>query len=160
VRRFKYVGPAEIRAAAIGAAPGRPIRSPADLSAWSSAEPEPDQPVTYVVSLDGVLLLAPRRSEHVACAGGSAVLAAGEIRFAGTTVVEVSNQSTGYCPDLDSWDAVADALDQAGLDGPDGYTHEVVFRQCPSCFSRNIVRDGDFTCALCAGPLPAAWNFD
>ncbi|MEU6730442.1 hypothetical protein ABZ917_42625 [Nonomuraea wenchangensis] len=32
--------------------------------------------------MDGVLLLAPRRSEHVACAGGRPVLSAGEISFA------------------------------------------------------------------------------
>jgi predicted RNA-binding Zn-ribbon protein involved in translation (DUF1610 family) len=47
----------------------------------------------------------------------------------------------------------------AGIAAPDGYTDPVVFRHCPSCGERNIVRDADFTCALCAGDLPASWNF-
>ena len=37
-----------------------------------------------VVTLDGVLRLAPRRSEHVALAGGRHVLAAGEMTFVGS----------------------------------------------------------------------------
>jgi hypothetical protein len=45
-------------------------------------------------------------SEHVACAGGGFVLGAGEIAFSrggnGWAISEVSNQSTGYCPYLDS----------------------------------------------------------
>jgi hypothetical protein len=39
---------------------------------------------------------------------------------AGWVVSEVSNQSTGYCPDLSCWSAVASALDRAGLERPDG----------------------------------------
>lgn len=34
-----------------------------------------------------------------------------------------------------------------------------VFRRCPACGQRNIVRDNDFTCALCDHALPAQWNF-
>ena len=60
--------------------------------------------VNFVIDLTGTLRLAPRRSEHVACAGGGPVLSAGEIVFrrerGGWTVGEVSNQSTGYCPDV------------------------------------------------------------
>ncbi|MDR7274810.1 hypothetical protein [Catenuloplanes atrovinosus] len=56
--------------------------------------------------------------------------------------------------------AVGAALDRLGVGHPGGYTHEIVFRRCPACGERNIVRDGDFTCALCDGDLPAEWNVD
>jgi hypothetical protein len=120
------------------------------------------EPFTFVVDTDGVLRLAPRRSEHVACAGGGPVLSAGEIGFsreAGRWVVaEISNHSTGYCPDTSSWPAVAEALDRAGLDRPSGFTHEVVFRRCMTCRERNIVRENDFVCVFCESDLPALWN--
>src|SRR5258706_11327733 len=64
------------------------------------------EPFTFVVALDGLLRLAPRRSEHVTLAGGRDVLAAGEITFVsaekGWRVAEGTNQSTGYCPDPDN----------------------------------------------------------
>lgn len=75
-------------------------------------------------------------------------------------VCEVSNQSTGYCPDVGSWTAVADALDAAGIERPSGFTHAVVFRRCPACRRLNIVRDGDFVCVFCDGALPPEWNVD
>jgi hypothetical protein len=122
------------------------------------------EPFTFVVDLDGVLWLAPRRTEHVACAGGREVLAAGEISFRsdvdGWYVDEVSNQSTGYCPDPDSWPAVAAALERVHVRHPGGFTNPVVFRRCPECGERNIVRDGMFACALCDADLPPQWNFD
>ncbi|MGH3750846.1 MAG: hypothetical protein ACRDT8_26020, partial [Micromonosporaceae bacterium] len=107
-QRYRYVGPAEVAAVALsGGAPGHPIRSSADFDTWVSTIAAPDlaEPFTYVVDVAGVLRLAPRRSEHVACAAGGEVLAAGEISFvrgpwgpSGWAVSEVSNQSTGYCP--------------------------------------------------------------
>ncbi|MEV6206971.1 hypothetical protein [Kitasatospora sp. NPDC051914] len=122
------------------------------------------EPFTYVVDGAGILRLSPRRSEHVVCAGGEAVLSAGEIGFradSGRWVAEeVSNQSTGYCPDACSWQAVADALDRAGISAPSGFTHEVVFRRCPACEQLNIVREADFVCVFCDGSLPREWNVD
>jgi len=121
------------------------------------------EPFTFVVGTDGRLRLAPRRSEHVALAGGQAVLAAGEMTFAptpsGWRVAEVTNQSTGYCPDPDSWPAVSAALDRLGVSHPGDFTDKVVFRRCPACGERNIVRESDYTCALCGSALPAMWNF-
>nr|WP_222109895.1 TFIIB-type zinc ribbon-containing protein [Streptomyces cupreus] len=142
------------------------IGSASDFVAWvgERSAVELDEPFTFVVDADGVLLLAPRRSEHVACAGGGPVLSAGEISFTceeGRWVVgDVSNQSTGYCPDLSSWAAVAQALDRAGLGHPAGFTHEVVFRRCPDCGERSIVREGDFVCVFCGCDLPVEWNVD
>ncbi|MFF9978965.1 hypothetical protein [Streptomyces erythrochromogenes] len=75
-------------------------------------------------------------------------------------VGEVSNQSTGYCPDVASWAAVADALDAVGIGHPGAYTHAVVFRRCPACREVAIVREDDFVCVFCDGPLPARWNVD
>lgn len=69
-------------------------------------------------------------------------------------VGEVSNQSTGYCPDIGSWPAVAEALDRIGIRRPSGFTHEVVFRRCRSCRELSIVREEDFVCVFCGEDLP------
>jgi hypothetical protein len=74
-------------------------------------------------------------------------------------VVEITNQSTGYCPEPESWPAVAASLDRAGIAHPGRFTHEVIFRRCTSCGERSIVKDGWFACAVCGGELPALWNF-
>ncbi len=163
-RRYRYVGPAELRSqpATVDAVAAD---TPAALDAWLAGRDRRDlaEPVTFVVAVDGVLRLAPRRSEHVALAAGQDVLAAGEMTFAdagtGHRVAAASNQSTGYCPDPDCWPAVAAALDRIGVPHPGGFTDPVVFRRCPGCGERNLVRDGDLTCALCGEPLPARWNF-
>jgi hypothetical protein len=42
---------------------------------------------------------------------------------------------------------------------PAASPEEITFRRCPSCGARNIVRDGDFVCALCDSALPTSWNF-
>jgi hypothetical protein len=56
---------------------------------------------------------------------------AGEISFvreaARWTGSEVSNQSTGYRPDVTSWSDAARAWDDVGLGRPSGFTREVVF---------------------------------
>ncbi|MFJ3759680.1 hypothetical protein [Streptomyces sp. NPDC090080] len=165
-RSYRYVGPAELKAAVRPDEGGRRIGSATAFDGWIAEQPaaELTEPFTFVVGLDGVLRLAPRRGEHVACAGGDMVLSAGEISFTRArdrwTVNEVSNQSTGYCPDVASWPEVARALDAADLRHPSGFTHEVVFRRCPDCQEHNIVREDDFVCVFCGSDLPAAWNMD
>lgn len=164
LRRYRYVGPAELRRET-PAAGAIIVVSRDALDRWLAerARAELDEPFTFVVALDGRLRLAPRRSEHVALAAGRDVLAAGEIVFSpgagARRVLEVTNQSTGYCPDPDCWTAVGEALDDLGLDHPGDFTVKVVFRRCPACAARNIVREGDFTCALCESALPTEWNF-
>ncbi|WSV10353.1 hypothetical protein OG588_05885 [Streptomyces prunicolor] len=163
-RRHRYVGPAELLTAVRPGAEGRVVRSAGDLNAWLAGREKAElaEPFTFVVDLDGLLRLAPRRSEHVACAGGADVLGAGEMGFEQAAglweVQEVSNQSTGYCPHLDSWLAVARALDLAGIGRPPGFTHAVVFRRCETCREISIVREGDFVCVFCGCDLPADWN--
>lgn len=145
---------------------GRRIGSAADFDGWimEQSAAELAEPFTFVVGMDGVLRLAPRRSEHVACASGDMVLSAGEISFMREadrwTVSEASNQSTGYCPDASSWAEVARALDAVGLGRPSGFTHEVVFRRCPDCQEHNIVRENDFVCVFYGSDLPETWNVD
>ncbi|MFG1798208.1 hypothetical protein [Nocardia sp. NPDC049149] len=165
-RHYEYVGPADLLAEVRPGGTGQPIESSVDLVTWLAAQhaDESTEPFTYIVGLDGLLRLAPRRSEHVVCAGGAAVLGAGEIAFElrrGVWVVDsISNQSTGYCPDPDSWFAVADTLDLAGLAHPGQFTDPVVFRSCPHCRQRNLVKDEHFYCAVCDTELPRKWNFD
>ena len=165
-RSYRYVGPVELKAAVRPGSGGCPISSAADFDGWTAerSAAELTEPFTFVVGTDGVLRLAPRQSEHVACADGDTVLSAGEISFMCEadqwTVSEVSNQSTGYCPDLGSWPEVARALDDVGLERPSGFTHEVVFRRCPGCQEHNIVREDDFVCVFCGSDLPEAWNVD
>ncbi|AGS69413.1 hypothetical protein HGI09_44510 [Streptomyces collinus] len=162
---YRYVGPPELKAVVRPDRGGCRISSAEEFASWvERSATELGEPFTFVVDLDCVLHLAPRRSEHVACAGGEAVLGAGEISFtceAGRWGVgDVSNQSTGYCPDVGSWAAVAEALDRAGLSRPPGFTHEVVFRRCPGCQQHNIVREDDFFCVFCGSDLPETWNVD
>lgn len=165
-RCYRYVGPVELKAAVRPGSGGCRIGSAADFGSWVAERSavELAEPFTFVVGMDGVLRLAPRRSEHVVCAGGAMVLSACEIRFireAGRWAVgEVSNHSTGYCPDVSSWSEVARALDNVELGRPSGFTHEVVFRRCPGCQEHNIVREEDFVCVFCGGDLPEAWNVD
>jgi hypothetical protein len=160
------VGPADLRAAIHPSGEGHPIRSRADFDRWIAERVAAEfaEPFTFVIDTNGILRLAPRCSEHVACAGGGPVLSAGEIAFSGEAgrwaVAEVSNHSTGYCPDADSWPAVAEALERAGLERPPGFTQEVVFRRCPACQEHNIVREDDFVCVFCGSDLPVLWNVD
>lgn len=165
-RAYRYVGPDDLRSSVRPDTEGRRIDTAAAFRTWAAERPAAEwaEPFTFVVDLAGTLLLAPRRSEHVACAGGAPVLSAGEIAFRCEgerwAVHEISNQSTGYCPDPASWPAVATALERARLDHPGRFTHEIVFRRCPACRERNIVREDDFVCVFCDAELPATWNVD
>lgn len=118
---------------------------------------------TYVVGADGLLWIADRHSEHVACARGGDVLSAGEMTFeiegAGVAVTDVTNQSTGYCPEPESWPAVAAALEKASIPHPPSFTRVFLFRLCESCGQTNVVKEGDFTCAVCGTELRQEWNF-
>jgi hypothetical protein len=164
--RYRYVGPADIRGQVRPHHRGRAITSHDDLAGWLAEQPENEQnePFTFVVDVTGTLRLAPQRSEHVVCAGGDPVLSAGEITFGRERdhwlVRQISNQSTGYCPDITSWTAVRTALDRAGLDHPATFTQPIVFRRCPHCRQLNIVKDDHFVCAVCDEPLPGVWNAD
>lgn len=165
MKLYRYVGPKQIADRIRPEAAGTPIRSPDDIRAWvrdTSQDLSADSIIaTFVVDMNGLLLIADRRSEHVACAGGRPVRSAGEITFSVGRLIEVegvSNQSTGYCPEPESWPDVAAALLQAGLVASDGFTLACVFRRCIACDSLTLVKYGVFECGSCGTELPAAYN--
>lgn len=165
-REYYYVGPIGIRELARSQPAGARITSLDELRAWLESSDAIEltsaqtRIATFTVDLSNTLLLAPRRSEHVACASGGPVLCAGEITFDNNfEVIEITNQSTGFCPEPESWPFVAIALDRAGITHPGRFTTEVIFRLCPNCQQRNIVKDLWFHCALCDSKLPSHWNF-
>lgn len=160
VRTYPYVGPAEI-SARVGTGPaGFLVAGIDDLEGYLSEQStaEAREPFTFVVTERLRMLLAPRRTEHVMCAAGALVASAGEVSFRRTTrgwsVVEISNQSTGYCPQPESWAAVEQALDGIGISHPGGFTDSLVFRICAPCGNINVVREGHFVCAVCDQDLP------
>src|SRR4051794_29435199 len=146
-RSYRYVGPRGLPQGP----PGRAIQSVTDVTSWiAETHQRPDAAgmyaATYIVAPDGLPRLADWRSEHVACAGGGEVLAAGELFLTidGNTlrVEAISNLSTGYCPEPECWAALAAALDRIPLEHPGGFTQTVVYRRCEQCGQRNVVKDG------------------
>lgn len=163
-RLYEYVGPESIRIACQDQPTGRHIPNVEGLRAWlaelNDLDPDAEGWATYVVTPDARLLVAHRRTEHVACAGGSDVLGAGEAQFDSAGDVRwLSNYSSGYCPDASCYPDVREAFLGAGMDPPPSFSHAVVFRKCPSCGERNVIKDDDFACSLCGSAVPAEWNF-
>jgi hypothetical protein len=135
-----------------------------DFARWANAtgqtaEADGGVTVTYVVDGEGVLRIADRRSEHIACAGGRPVRSAGEMTLAAkgehVAVLSVSNQSTGFCPEPESWPAVEEALRRASFAPPFGFSPACVFRRCAQCGGVNLVKGGVFGCDVCEAELPA-----
>ena len=162
---YHYVGPEEIRTKVAPLKTGRTILSLDDLKSWLKKQEAANETIVATFVLDDKLelRLADRHSEHVACAEGRPVYSAGEIFFSCDSqfpeILEISNQSTGYCPDVTSWETLQGVLDSLGISHPGKFTLEVTFRLCPACGERNIVKDKWFFCALCNASLPLEWNF-
>ncbi len=166
IRRYKYVGPHEIQAQVASGPKGHTIACIGDLFDWmrsTNIGHSGELTVTFIINLNGDLCVADWRSEHVACAGGKNVLAAGEMTFEydreSIRIEAVTNQSTGYCPEPESWTAVETALNQIGIVHPGKYTTAMIFRRCESCGQKNLVKDEWFYCLVCNGELPLSWNF-
>jgi hypothetical protein len=164
-KSYAYVGPGAILRLLERPAERWRLASPADVAAWLNTLDERTKRgainLTFVVDCALTLWIADQRSEHVVCARGERVLAAGELSVEFKPALRVSaasNQSTGYCPEPDSWDALASALDRAGLPRPGGYTASYLFRRCERCASINLIKDAVFECAVCEAPLSAEWN--
>jgi hypothetical protein len=110
-RRYLYVGPPDLleRAATSPTfliTDTEQIRDALATFGTAHSQRAREVTVTFVVDLRGALRIAPRQSEHVSCAGGEPVLAAGEfvLRYANGSwsVCGATNQSTGYCPEPSS----------------------------------------------------------
>lgn len=166
-RCYSYVGPSHIREFAKRDPTGVDIHDVEELRKWLVSHDQiADEGVTFVITLDGVLRIAPRRSEHVACASGQPVLSAGEIVFrlgknsksthSQAIVVEsITNQSAGYIPQPDSWSAVQNAFSRLGIVLPACWTHAFIFGLCPHCHQVNLIKDQVFECGVCGASLPA-----
>jgi hypothetical protein len=164
---YHYVGSRGIAERAGLTVRGVPVCAPGDVVRWLTSTagavgPSGEVTVTFVVDEADRLLIADRHSEHVACAGGRPVRAAGELCFAfqgeRVSVARVSNQSTGYCPEPASWEAVVTALRGAGLEPPEGFDPRCEFRRCLKCGALNLVKGGVFECGVCAAELPDEYN--
>jgi hypothetical protein len=155
---YPYAGPEAIRLRVAGQPGGTLVGTVADLEAYLRGAGD-EVTLTYVIDAAGRLRLAERHSEHVACAQGEPVRAAGELflaRAAGRwRVAEVSNQSTGYRPDPSCWPEVARVLDEVGLEHPGRFTLALTFRCCLACGQLNVIKDGWLSCAVCGAELPA-----
>lgn len=159
---YHYVGRKEIADRVARVPPGMRVESPNDVLTWiRQTQDHPSSHLsmttTFVVDEDGWLRIADRHSEHVACAGGRPVRSAGEMTFHATAgevcVSRVTNQSTGYCPDPNSWPAVQQALKRAGLAAPDEFSQAFLFRRCLGCHTVNLIKDGNYECTVCTAPL-------
>lgn len=166
-RLYPYVGSAAIRDAVDPASPRHEVKSSAGVHAWLLSQgevwPEKREIVfTYVVLPPASLFIADRRSEHVACARGGEVLAAGEITLCRSggdlEVVECSNLSTGYCPESSSYEALDRALTAAGFDEIESYTYPFEFRRCNGCGGIQVIKDDVYECSSCDRILPEKWN--
>ena len=163
---YEYCGPRDISRYYSSSPPGQEVRSPENVRTWVNETRQVlDQGTviaTFVIDQKGILRIVDRRSEHVACAGGIGVQSAGEITFDlndSLEVIEITNQSTGYCPEPESWAAVESALSKAGIPNPGGFTIKFVFRKCEKCGQRNIVKEDIYECSVCEAPLPKHYNF-
>jgi hypothetical protein len=169
IKFYNYVGSDAIRLSVANYPCGNVIRSISDLKSWIN-HPDNLQTMaanlvvaTFVIDLNGDLRLAARHSEHVACAGAASVLSAGEIFISWDKeyfeISDITNQSTGYCPEIESWKYVAAALDRISIVHPSHFTTKFTFRRCDDCAQINIVKDNLFICSVCNSILSDEWNF-
>jgi len=167
MKSYKYVGPSDLLALIKTVSKGEKILSPDDVLEWFNNFDQildNENPViaTYIIDLNGNLLIAARHSEHVTGAGGENVLSAGEITFnieSKTVIVtEVTNQSTGYCPEPESWQYVSEVLDKAELKHPESFGREFIFRRCNKCNALNVVKEEWYVCLECNEDLIKSWN--
>ena len=167
-RTYRYIGSADLAQPAQEPPQRACVQQPQDVLRWMRATGQRldaghSVVATFIVDSGGRLWIADRHSEHVQCARGQDVLAAGEMTFSvegqEVEVSAVTNQSTGYCPEPESWPAVAGALERAALPHPPALTTEFIFRRCGVCGTTNVVKDGWFECGVCQSVLPARWNY-
>lgn len=164
-RTYAYVGPRRLLEQAASTIDRLEPKSGPELLGWLRARSLlPHATLTYVVMPTGRLRVSERHAEHVACAQASDVLAAGELEVVededSIWVEGVTKQSTGYCPEPRCFAAVRGSLEGIGLNVPDAFSHEFIFRRCPECATINIVKEDDFECSSCGNGLPRDWNFE
>lgn len=164
---YFYVGPKEILERIDEKYEGTKIKKIEDVQVWVEAANQVishgNLIATFIINEQKELIISDRHSEHVMCAGGKKVLAAGEITFnfeeKEIAVSAISNQSTGYCPKPDSWTIVALTLQQLNIAHPDYFTSAFEFRRCTHCQTKNLIKEAIYECAVCKADLDLNWNF-
>ena len=168
MKLYNYVGSNEIKLSVINYSSGTIIKSISDLKKWLKGilfknDNSKSVVATFVIDMDQNLRLADRYSEHIACAGGQPVLSAGEIFINWEQniyeVSDITNQSTGYCPEIESWKYVEATLNKVPIEHPSSFTLEFTFRRCCSCSQINIIKNDVFICSVCDSNLSDTWNF-
>ncbi len=169
LRYYRYVGSQEIARLPMDHRYRYRVEAETDVERWARETQQVRSSAqtitaTFIISSEEQLWIADRHSEHIACADGQPVLAAGEITFhwgpSGVSVIEVTNQSTGYCPEPDSWDVITAVLEHLNLAHPTAFTTCFLFRRCNHCGTTNIVKDSWWECAACQTSLSPTWNYD
>ena len=167
--KYTYVGPQEILDNLGLSSMRLPVIGPDSVLGWIASQQqefsgENSIVATFIIDTDLRLWINDRRSEHVLCAAGQPVLAAGEITFLiqdeTVEIIEITNQSTGYCPPLETWSAVVAAITPLNIAFPSEFTSKYIFRLCDACGTRNIVKDDWYICSVCDADLSQEWNFD
>lgn len=167
-RRYSYVGPFGIKQCAKRESHCIHVAGVSDIIPWTTAillkgRVRGNVPATFIIDTAEQLWIADRHSEHVACADGQDVLAAGEIVFERCgdriEVSEITNQSTGYCPEPECWGVVARVLAYLGVPHPPYFSVAFEFRRCEQCGTTNLIKDDVFECAVCDALLCHRWNY-
>ncbi|MDX2007306.1 MAG: hypothetical protein SFU83_18855 [Meiothermus sp.] len=139
-----------------------------DFALWAkrngwTIKPNLEVITTFILDTQAVLWIADRRSEHVACAKGKPVLAAGELTLewmdGEPAITQITNQSTGYCPEFSCWSVLEAALKIVEVRFPLHFTAEFEFRRCDHCQAINVIKNGVFECLECGSKLSSSWNF-
>jgi hypothetical protein len=167
-RQYKYVGPEELKQRLRREPHCIQVSSVADLVTWTtlflpSGRTRGNVSATFIVDISEQLWIADRHSEHVTCANGQSVLAAGEMTFerhdTQILVSDVTNQSTGYCPEPECWEVIAQVLDRLEISRPSFLTAAFEFRRCDQCGTTNLIKESVFECAVCNSTLNRTWNY-
>ena len=167
-KEYRYVGPENLLDLLNSNNKGSQITNLVSLSDWIECNKQMisygELTATFIISKNHHLLINDRHSEHVVCANGENVLSAGEITFSVEEKVPyvsaITNQSTGYCPEVGSWKVVEEVLRDIGIDFPDYFTSAFEFRYCTNCDNTNIVKDDYYCCVICGADLALDWNYD
>lgn len=158
-RLYLYVGPKSILQSKTSCERIQ-VTKHSDITAWSK-EHLHSRIATFIIDEHKDLWVADRHCEHVACARGKAVFAAGEMTFSlsAAQVLFVTNQSTGYCPQPESWQVVNEVLAKTDMQYPEYFGKAFHFRRCTKCKQINIIKDNIYECAVCGTQLDTKWNF-
>ncbi len=166
---YPYIGPISILQRIQEQHQGTLITSIQDIENWLKENNQRGDDygnivVTFVILPHYELRISDRHIEHVQCANGSEVLSAGEMTFAIDkkkvfSISQITNQSTGYCPAIESWQHVEKAIQTLDLPKPIQFEPAYLFSYCESCQSLKIIKDEDYFCYTCQVALMTSKAF-